>query len=46
MTKSNKSYAYIVHKYQFVYDCVYNMIDYMINIKKDQKDIKSRTKKM
>lgn len=37
--------AYVVHKNQIAHECVYNMIDYMINIKKDQDYKESRTKK-
>ena len=33
VTKLNKWYAHIVHKYYFVYEYVYNIIDYILNIR-------------
>ena len=33
MTIFNKAYAYYVHKNQWFYECVYNIIDYMFNIR-------------
>ena len=42
----NKGYDYIFHKYNFFYEYVYNIIDYILIIyKNNSKDIKSRLRK-
>ena len=45
MTKLNKEYASIVHKYHFVYEYVYNVINYMLNARKIKRTLNQELKK-
>lgn len=40
-----KFYAFIVYKYHFVYKYVYNIIDYMLNIRKIRRTLNQELRK-